>query len=116
MKSITQLLLLICTFVSLSGFSQTLNPVEVNVNRDIDVAKVYEQVVIDGYGNAQIYKVLANAYFSKNEYTQAKKWFEKLFDSESASEKNLKDRYRKTLEALNMEIENNTYLASNGKD
>ncbi len=114
MKRLPQLLFLICVFVSTPVLSQSSNTVKTNVNKDVDIVKVYEQVVVEGYGTAHIYKELANAYYFKNEYPKAKKWFEKLFDTESTSDATLKHRYRQTLKALDLEFKNNVYLAING--
>lgn len=114
MKRLPQLVFLLCACISVSGFAQSTNSVKTNVNKDVDIVKVYEQVVVEGYGTAHIYKELANAYYFKNEYTKAKKWFEKLFDIESTSDATLKHRYRQTLKALDLEFKNNAYLAING--
>ena len=114
MKRLSQLLFVICVCITFSGFSQSVKEVKADVNNDVDIVKVYEQVVVEGYGTAHIYKELANAYYFKNEYEKAKKWFEKLFDTEGNSDATLKHRYRQTLKALDLEFKNNAYLAING--
>jgi hypothetical protein len=86
------------------------------VNKDVDLAKVYEQVVVEGYGTPKIYKDLANAYYFKNEYFKAKKWFEKLFDVEKPTDATLKHRYRQTLKALDLEFKNNQYLTASSSN
>jgi len=85
-----------------------------DVNTDIDLVKVYIQVVKEGYGTLSIYKELANAYYFRSNYTESKKWFEKLF-----SEVEIKDplhiyRYKQSLKALKIYTENNFYLSEIG--
>ena len=105
---------LFCACISFSAIAQPEDLKMTDVNKDIDVVKVYEQVVIEGYGTTYIYKELANAYYFRNEYNKAKKWFEKLFDAEGSSNATLKHRYRQTLKALDLEFKDNAYLAISG--
>jgi len=99
-------------FFSVVGFSQTKKITD--VNKDIDLVKIYIQVVKEGYGTPQIYKELANGYYFRSNYTESKKWFEKLFDSEKITDETLLYRYKQSLKALGVFLENNTYLAISG--
>jgi tetratricopeptide (TPR) repeat protein len=94
-------------------FSQTVKK-KTDVNKDVDVTRVYEQVVKDGYGSPQIYKDLANAYYFKNNYSEAKKWYELLFESEKPKDATIRRRYKQTLKALKQYDKNNVYLAVSG--
>lgn len=109
-------IILVLVFFSVSSIavSQTDSKQKTDVNKDIDLVKVYESYVKDGYGTASIYNKLANAYYFKNEYVKAKKWFEKLFDSEKLEDATLKFRYKQTLKALNLNPEENSYLTIAG--
>jgi len=91
------------------SFSQ--NATSIDVNKDIAITKVYEQVIKEGYGTPKVYKDLANAYYFEGEYTSAKKWYEKLFESTSP-EKITLFRYKQTLKALNISLEENKYVAA----
>ena len=115
MKKIIFTLLLGFTFF---GFSQTTAIPDQNfeqalinlgidtnptiVNKDIDVVKVYEKVVKDGYGTPSVYKELANATYFRSEYTESKKWFEKLFEQVKVTDSTLIFRYHQTLKALGL--------------
>ncbi|MBX2827214.1 MAG: hypothetical protein KTR22_03590 [Flavobacteriaceae bacterium] len=109
MKRIAPLLCMLCLFVAphLSAQTQT----KTDVNKDINVAKVYEQVVKEGYGTPEIYLKLANEYYFQNNYVLAKKWFEKVFESEKPTDKKIIFRYKQTLKALKVQLEGNPYLA-----
>ena len=101
----------ICTLVlllssTLSGYAQS----STDVNKDVDRTAVYEQVVKEGYGTPTIYKELGNGHYFKGNYAEAKKWFEKLFDSEGLDDPMLKFRYKQTLKALKMDPDGNAYL------
>lgn len=98
--------------VSLISFSQSND--KIDVNRDIDLVRVYTQVVKEGYGTVSIYKELANGYYFRSNYAESKKWFEKLF-----SEVEIKDplhiyRYKQSLKALKIYTEENFYLFETG--
>jgi hypothetical protein len=100
-----------CTLVfllgaALSGYAQSAT----DVNKDVDRTAVYEQVVKEGYGTPTIYKELGNGHYFKGNYAEAKKWFEKLFDTEGLEDPMLKFRYKQTLKALKLDTEENTYL------
>ncbi|RMA66329.1 hypothetical protein [Ulvibacter antarcticus] len=116
MKRFPHLLAILFACFSISISAQTSAKKKTDVNKDVDVVKVYEQVVVEGYGTPFIYQELANAYYFKNEYTKAKKWFEKLFNVEKPKDATLAHRYRQTLKALDLEVNNNEYLvASNSQ-
>ncbi|MCH2490136.1 MAG: hypothetical protein MK211_08305 [Flavobacteriales bacterium] len=101
--------LIIFTF---SSVAQAQTNTSTDVNKDVDVTKVYEQVVKEGYGTPLIYKDLANAYYFKSNYAMARKWYEKLFSVEPPTDETLKFRYKQSLKALNANIEKNKYLSS----
>jgi tetratricopeptide (TPR) repeat protein len=69
---------------------------------EIDIIKVYEKVVEDGYSSAQIYEKLATSYYIKNDFANAVKWFEKLltFTTTSLPNPSIYLYYAKSLEAL----------------
>lgn len=98
----------LCLFGGVSSFAQT------DVNKDIDLAKVYEQVVKEGYGTPEIHLKLANEYYFQNNFTKAKEWYEKVFENEKPTDKMLLFRYKQTLKALNVNLEQNKYLAVSG--
>lgn len=103
-----QILLLFC-FIFL--FSKSIQAQKkIDVNKDIDLIEVYDNYVKDGYGNAEIYKKLANGFYFKSNYIKAKVYFEKLFQLQKPTEKQ-QIRYRQTLRALNIDTAHNTYLA-----
>ena len=54
-------------WVTVISFSQ--NEKTTIVNKDIDIVKVYEKVVKDGYGTPSVYKELSNATYFRSEYT-----------------------------------------------
>ncbi|GHC46199.1 hypothetical protein [Ulvibacter litoralis] len=111
MKKLPQLICLLLLFISFSSLAQTTKSSKIDVNKDVDIVKVYEQLAMEGYGTPRIYKELANAYYFKNEYKKAKKWFEQLFKLQKPLDATLKHRYRQTLKALNIAHANNEYLA-----
>ncbi|PKP25446.1 MAG: hypothetical protein CVU03_08155 [Bacteroidetes bacterium HGW-Bacteroidetes-2] len=80
-------------------------------NKSIDIIKVYEMVVADGYESSQIYETLATENFFISNFTDAKKWFEKLFALEPNPEPIAYFRYAKSLEALKDLDKANQYLA-----
>ena len=53
--------------VTAISFSQNKN--KTIVHKDIDIVKVYEKVVKDGYGTPSVYKELSNATYFRSEYT-----------------------------------------------
>ncbi len=98
--------LTLLTFCLLSsiGFSQT------DVNTDVDRTAVYEQVVKEGYGTPKIYKALANGQYFKGNYAEAKKWYEKLFETEPLNDATLSFRYKQSLKALKIDATTNVHL------
>jgi tetratricopeptide (TPR) repeat protein len=87
---------------------------QTDVNKDIDLTRVYEQVVKEGYGTPEIHLKLANEYYFQNNYAKAKEWFEKVFENEKPTDKMILFRYKQTLKALNVSFERNKYLAISG--
>ena len=95
----------LCTFclmlVSISSFSQGPTPQsKTTSNTRIDVLTVYEDVVAQGYESAQVYRKLANGRFFERNYTEAKKWYAKLFEMDDKPEPIEYLRYSETLAAL----------------
>ena len=96
-----QNLLAVFLFVGASTFSISQEKShKTDVNKDIDVVRVYEQVVKEGYGTPFIYKQLASAYYFKNEYGKALAWFQKLFAEEKNNDPELAHQYSQTLKAI----------------
>lgn len=94
-------LLVLFLFASISTFSfSQSNLHKTDVNKDIDVVRVYEQVVKEGYGTPFIYKKLATAYYFKSEYGKALAWFQKLFSEEKNTDPELAHQYNQTLKAV----------------
>lgn len=104
-------LLVLFVFFSVVAISQTQD--KIDVNTDIDLVKVYAQVVKEGYGTSSVYKELANAYYFKSNYKESKKWFEKLFDEEKTTNETLLFRYQQSLKALGLYTEDNEFLFAN---
>jgi len=92
------------------GFPLVAQTKKGDVNKDVDITKVYEQVVKEGYGTTLIYADLANAHYFKSNYAEAKKWFEKLFSEERSTDATLRFRYKQSLKALSLDTQNNKYL------
>ena len=108
MKSFAPLIFVLCLFMVFSSMAQT------DVNKDIDLTKVYEQVVKEGYGTPEIHLKLANEYYFQNKYLKAREWYEKVFEHEKPTDKMLLFRYKQTLKALNVNFEKNKYLTVSG--
>lgn len=89
---------LLCTGITTVSFSQSSS--KTDVNKDIDVVRVYEQVVMEGYGTPFIYKKLATAYYFKSEYRKALAWFQKLSAAEKNNDPELAHQYNQTLKAI----------------
>lgn len=112
----TQLIFCVFLCCTMMAFSQAKPPVKTtSINKDVDVTKVYEQVVKEGYGTPFIYKELANAYYFKSNYPKAKQWFEALFTVEKPTDETLRFRYKQTLKALRLYNEKNVYLSHSGE-
>lgn len=96
-----QNLLALFLFVGASTFSISQEKVhKTDVNKDIDVVRVYEQVVVEGYGTPFIYQQLATAYYFKNEYGKALAWFQKLSAEEKITDPELAHQYKQTMKAV----------------
>jgi len=101
---------LLVIFIGISTLSFSQSQKKTNVNKDIDIVKVYSQVVKEGYGTPQVYKELANACYFKSDYIASKKWYEKLFEIERTTNKTLLYRYKQSLKALGLYSEKNMHL------
>ena len=85
----------------LSSFAQQSEVTSSPQNQNIDIIKVYEKVVEDGYESIQIFEKLANSNYERGNYTEAKKWFEKWFNKDKNPVNIAYLKYSKTLKALN---------------
>lgn len=95
-------ILLVClltTTISTFSYSQSKQR-KTDVNKDIDVVRVYEQVVREGYGTPFIYKELASAYYFQSKYDKSVSWFQKLFETEKNTDPELAHRYNQALKAV----------------
>lgn len=108
--------ILLVFFGLLLSNATVFSQAKTDVNKDIDITKVYEQVVKEGYGTPKVYKKLANAYYFRSEYVDARKWFEKLFEVEKPTDETLLYRYRQTLKALKVDLSTNVYLSVASQD
>jgi len=98
-KNLTPLLIaLFCIAFSAQG--QENLPEKTFESKQIDVIKIYENVLNDGYESAQIYQKLAQANYARGNYQDAKKWFEKWFEMEKNPSPVAYYHYSKTLEYL----------------
>lgn len=109
MKTNKIYLILLVVSISLTSLSQAQGVID--VNKDIDLVKVYTQVVKEGYGTVSIYKELANEYYFRSNYTESKKWFEKLFSEVETKEAIHLYRYKQSLKALKLPLGDNIYLS-----
>lgn len=98
-KRLVILLILCSTAFSVKAQKTTAS---IDVNHYVEIHKVYEQVVKEGYGTPFIYKTLANFYYFNSNYLRAKLWFEKLF-AEEKPDAHLKLRYLQSLKALELD-------------
>lgn len=95
---------------SIASFAQQSDVASLQQNQFIDVAKVYEKVVEDGYESVQIFQKLADTYYSRGNYTEAKKWFERWFQRDKSPEKIAYLKFSKTLDALHEKEKAKHYL------
>ncbi|MEM0517958.1 MULTISPECIES: hypothetical protein [Aequorivita] len=95
---IKQNLLVFLLFAGISTFSFSQS--KTNDNKQIDVVRVYEQVVRDGYGTPFIYERLATAYYFKGEYDKAVSWFQKFYSEKSNTDPTLAYQYTQSLKAV----------------
>lgn len=112
MKKYAPIFCMLCLFLASHLSAQT--SVKTDVNRDIDLAKVYEQLVKEGYGSQEVYLKLANEHYFQGNYQSAKKWFEKVFETATPTDEKLIFRYKQTLKALKVSFKGNPYLAVSG--
>jgi hypothetical protein len=110
MKPFTLVALLFIFSLSTNVIAQTTATEKIDVNKEIDLMRVYEQYVKDGYGTPAVYKKLADGHYFKNDYTTAKKWFEALLQADGSTPKMYVNRYIQTLRALDIDTTNNKYL------
>lgn len=104
-----QKLFALLLYISVSSFSfSQVKLQKTDVNKDIDVVRVYEQVVREGYGTAFIYKKLATAYYFRSDYDRALTWFQKLFAETKNNDPELAQQYQQTLRAVAIENSENT--------
>ena len=99
---ITMRILLVClltTTISTFSFSQSKRH-KTDVNKDIDIVRVYEQVVREGYGTPFIYKALASAYYFQSQYEKSVSWFQKSFAIEQNTDPELAHQYSQALKAV----------------
>ncbi len=89
-------------FAIFSGiFSKTIAQEKPIVKKhEIDIVKVYERVVADGYVDAFIYKKLATEYYSRSDFANSKKYFEKLFKLQKIKDSEIELKYNNCLKAL----------------
>lgn len=97
--------------LSASFYAQQATVAGSQQDQHIDVVKVYEKVVEDGYESAQIFEKLANSNYERGNYAEAKKWFEKWFKKDKNPEAIAYLKYSKTLEALNEPEKAKHYLS-----
>ena len=93
---------LVILFLCVSTFSFSQSEKTIDVNKDIDLVKVYKQVVKEGYGTPSVYTDLANATYFRSEYAESKKWFEILFEEVKVTDPTLIFRYNQSLKALGL--------------
>jgi tetratricopeptide (TPR) repeat protein len=87
--------------ITFSSQGQENPPLKESESNHIDVIKIYENVLAEGYESAQIYQKLAHANFARENYQDAKKWFQKWFELEANLSPSAYYHYSKTLEYLN---------------
>lgn len=100
-----------CFFFLSTFYAQETTIASSQQEQYIDVVKVYEKVVEDGYESAQIFEKLANSNYERGNYTEAKKWFEKWFSKDKNPKTIAYLKYSKTLEALNEPEKAKHYLS-----
>lgn len=98
-------------FFFFTSYSQQSAIVSNQKEPHIDVVKVYEKVVEDGYESIQIFEKLANTNYERGNYPEAKKWFEKWFSKDKNPKTIAYLKYSKTLEALNEPVKAKHYLS-----
>mgnify|MGYP001569149062 CR=1 FL=1 len=107
-------LLFLSIFITSLSLSQTEK--KINVNKDIDLVKVYKQVIKEGYGTPSIYKDLANETYFRSNYKESKIWFEKLFVEIKVTDPTLIYRYNQSLKALGLYKKKKEVISSLGNN
>ena len=64
-----------------------------------------------GLGNYSRDTIRILSHYFKNNHVKAKKWFEKLFDTEKTTDETLLFRYKQTLKALKLDKSPNDYVS-----
>ncbi|MDX1462561.1 MAG: hypothetical protein R3359_05850 [Marinirhabdus sp.] len=113
LRTILQKYVIALFLISSSLCAQTNSMAE---STDVDIVKVYEQVIKEGYPSVQIYKELAMAQYFRSNYSEAKKWFEAWFKIERPKDQTALHRYRQTLKALKVSVENNEFLGEQSEE
>ena len=97
---IKSLTLYVFLFTGVAVMAQTNQNKTTDVNKDIDLTEVYKQYVLDGYGSPALYIKLANGYYFKSNYPEAKIWYEKYFATNPKANKTTRYRYKQSLKAI----------------
>lgn len=101
---------IIISLWSLGTFSQSASLKKANQKYEnfnfIDASKIYLKVAKSGYESEDLLKKLGNLYYFKANYTEAEKWYEKLYTlNHTTLESDYLLRYSQTLKATGKEPE-----------
>ena len=98
------LLYIIITIFSIKAYSQKEKEPSVILNQkkyvEIDVIKTYERVAGKGYKSVDMFKKIANSYFSNFESEKAVSWYCELFAMTSNLEFEYYYRYAESLKSI----------------
>ena len=98
------ILYIIITIFSIKAYSQKEKDPSVNMNQEkyveIDVIKTYERVAGKGYKSVDMFKKIANSYFSNFEPEKAVSWYCELFAMTSNLEFEYYYRYAESLKSI----------------
>jgi len=98
------LLYIIITIFSIKAYSQKEKEPSVILNQkkyvEIDVIKTYERVAGKGYKSVDMFKKIANSYFSNFEPEKAVSWYCELFAMTSNLEFEYYYRYAESLKSI----------------
>ena len=98
------LLYIIITIFSIKAYSQKEKEPSVILNQkkyvEIDVIKTYERVAGKGYKSVDMFKKIANSYFSNFEPEKAVSWYCELFSMTSNLEFEYYYRYAESLKSI----------------
>ena len=98
------LLYIIITIFSIKAYSQKEKEPSVILNQkkyvEIDVIKTYERVAGKGYKSVDMFKKIANSYYSNFEPEKAVSWYCELFAMTSNLEFEYYYRYAETLKSI----------------